>query len=48
METAVLLHYWKRLQVLRNRGARILVDCDYRTYGVDMFSAQHQWKSKFP
>ena len=28
----------KRLQVLQNRGARMLLDCDYRTHSVNMLS----------
>ncbi len=28
----------KRLQVLQNRGARMLLDCNYRTYSVNMLS----------
>ncbi len=27
-----------RLQVLQNRGARMLLDCDYRTHSVNMLS----------
>ncbi len=26
----------KKLQVLQNRGARMLLDCDYRTHTVNM------------
>ncbi len=28
----------RRLQVLQNRGARMLLDCDYRTHSVNMLS----------
>ncbi len=28
----------KRLQVLQNRGARMFLDCDYRTHSVNMLS----------
>ncbi len=28
----------KRLQVLQNRGTRMLLDCDYRTHSVNMLS----------